>query len=237
MHTPLTNQQIVLSTCCHISWALVLANQTVPCVSLFIYRVHLITHHVLDIVTNHHIWCLGYADEIVIAIEGHWECQYPHMLWGGRVCHRKLAEFAIDSLLIEKWFHENGLSVNPNQAELLLVTHKRKYPTQPVTIFNNPITLQSSAKYLGIYFKKKLTGSHHVQTKADKALKTMWLCRRAVGNRWGLEPAQHLWILQSINHPFFLHGVLVWWESTTKTNSIKHHKNEQVITDFRHQCP
>ena len=48
----------------------------------------------------------------------------------------------------------------------------------------------------------------------------MWACRRAIGNRWGLGPAQILWILRSIIHPIFLHGVLVWQKATNKTNHV-----------------
>ena len=48
----------------------------------------------------------------------------------------------------------------------------------------------------------------------------MWACRRAIENRWGLDLAHILWILQSIIHPIFLHGVLVGRKATNKTNHV-----------------
>ena len=168
---------------------------------------NLVANDILQMLTHKHIWCLGYADDIVVAIESA----------SVTTCF-EVGQFAIS--LIEKWCQNMGLSVNPDKAELLLVTRKRKFNRPNISIFGKPIQLKTHVKYLGVYFDQKLTWSHHVSTKVDKALQTLWLCRRAVGSRWGLGPVPLLWILQSIIHPLFLHGIVVWWEATTKSNHI-----------------
>ena len=168
---------------------------------------NLVADTLLNLLTSHQIWCLGYADDIVITIEG----SHIHTCF-------ETAQFALSK--IEAWCNEKSLSVNPEKAEALLVTRKRKYKIPDLSIFGKPIQLKKFVKYLGIYIDQKLTWSKHVEIKTEKAVKTLWVCKKAIGNRWGLGPAQILWLLHSIIHPLFLHGVVVWWEASTKTNHL-----------------
>ena len=132
--------------------------------------------------------------------------------------HIKTAWYALSK--IEQWCHEKGRSVNPNKTEALLVTRKRKYRTIGLSIFDKSIQLKKYVKYLGVHIDQKLTWSKHIEIKTEKSIKTLSACRRAIGNRWGLGQAQILWIIQSIIHPIFLQGVLLWWEATDKTNHV-----------------
>ena len=166
-----------------------------------------VANQLLNVLSSHKIWCLGYADDIVIAVEG------THI----NTCV-EVSQYALS--LIEKWCQANSLSVNASKTEALLVTKKRKFDSPKLCIFNENIQFKTSVKYLGIHIDQRLSWSTHISKKLEKSTKVLWMCRRAVGARWGLGPQQMLWVLRSIVQPLFLHGVVVWWKSTLKTNHL-----------------
>ena len=99
---------------------------------------NLVANSLINLLTDHHICCLGYADGIVITIKG------THI----NTCF-ETAQYALSK--IYEWYHEKGLSVNPNKAKALLLPHKRKYQTIGLSIFDKPIQLKKYVKYLGVY--------------------------------------------------------------------------------------
>ena len=105
---------------------------------------NLVANSLINLLTDHHIWCVGYADGIVITIEG-------TLI---NTCF-ETARYALSK--IEEWCHEKGLSVNPNKTEALLVTRKRKYRTIGLSIFDKSIQLKKYVKYLGVHIDQKVT--------------------------------------------------------------------------------
>ena len=93
----------------------------------------------------------------------------------------------------------------------MLINRKRKIEIPLLKIFDASIQYQRSVKYLGVHIDSKPTWSTHIAQKTLKALSTLWMCKSAISHTWGLGLRQILWILQSIIHPAFLHGALVWW--------------------------
>jgi hypothetical protein len=154
---------------------------------------NLVANELLNILSKNQIWNLGYADDIVFCVVGQ----------NITTC-AEVSQFALS--LIENWCSAKGLSVNPNKAEILLVSKKRKYTIPKITIFNDEIPVKPSVKYLGVHIDQRLTWATHIKIKTQKALNTFWMCRRAVGDGWGLRPKQVLWVLEAIVHPLFLHG-------------------------------
>ena len=166
---------------------------------------NLVMDGLISILKNRNIWCLGYADDLVICVVN----QDP-------VTTAEVTQHALN--LVEDWCKDQSLSVNPKKAEAMLITRKRKIEIPQLKIFDANIQYQKSVKYLGVHIDSKLTWSTHIAQKTQKALSTLWMCKSAISHTWGLGPRQILWILHSIIHPAFLHGVLVWWTALQKTS-------------------
>ena len=165
---------------------------------------NLVMNGLLAMLETHKIWSLGYADDLVICVEN----QDP-------VITAEVTQHALN--LIENWCTDQMLSVNPKKAEAMLVTKKSKYHLPNIKIFKDQIQYKNTVKYLGVYIDRRLTWSFHITQKIQKAFGTLWMCKSAINQTWGLGVKQIIWILQSIVTPGFLHGALVWWEAAQKT--------------------
>lgn len=110
------------------------------------------------------------------------------------------------------------------------------------TIYNSPVLLADSAKYLGVTLDRKLLWSEHLQTISDKAIKALWVCRQFAGKTWGTSPRIILWIYKAIVRPIVEYGAVVWWKkSTTKDGKTKLGKIQRLAcltaTGAIRSCP
>jgi len=48
-------------------------------------------------------------------------------------------------------------------------------------------------------------------SKYNKAVSTLWQCRRIVGKTWGITPKIAHWIYVAIIRPMLTHAAVVWW--------------------------
>ncbi|XP_050298239.1 uncharacterized protein LOC126737392 isoform X2 [Anthonomus grandis grandis] len=71
-------------------------------------------------------------------------------------------------------------------------------------------------RFLGIKLDPKLSWYDHADTRMKKATCTLWACRRAFGNTWGLSPKILHWIYLRIVRPLLTYGAIVWWSRTEK---------------------
>lgn len=144
--------------------------------------------------------CHGYADDIVITVRGKFVNTLSETLQG-----------AIK--IVESWCSEEGLSINPDKTSLILHTksRSRKLARCPV-LFGRSIELSNEVKYLGVIIDEKLNWKSNLDHRIDKATKTFWLLRRALGSTWGLSPRVVMWFYRMIVLPYLCHGCVVWWK-------------------------
>ena len=112
---------------------------------------------------------------------------------------------------INSWCHNQGLKLSALKTKVLLFT-RRKDTTipNPIKVEGNTIELSNQVVYLGLTLDAKLTWSTHIQDKANKGIKMLFACRKAVGKTWGLSPVVTRWIYQQVILPSVLYGNVVW---------------------------
>ena len=64
--------------------------------------------------------------------------------------------------------------------------------------------------YLGVTLDSKLSWIPHITEKSSKVNRCLLLCRKAVGQTWGLSPKVMMWIYQTMIRPIVSYAVTVW---------------------------
>lgn len=120
--------------------------------------------------------------------------------------------------VVERWCRRNDMEINPAKTEMVLFTRKRNRTglTAPI-VFGQRLTVSDSVKYLGIVLDSKLSWRLHVEARCAKATTALFLCRRAVGRAWGLQPRAMLWIYEVVIKPMILYGAVAWWHRADRT--------------------
>ena len=104
---------------------------------------NLVMDGLISILKNCNIWCLGYADSLVICVAN----QDP-------VTTAEITQHALN--LVEDWCQDQSLSVNPKKAEAMLITRKSKVEIPKLKTLDTNIQYQKSVKYPGVHMHKKL---------------------------------------------------------------------------------
>lgn len=150
---------------------------------------------------------IGYADDVVITIEG--------------ICPNTISELmgrALDST--QKWCSLHGLSVNPTKT-VLMPFYKGKARIFPqICMKNTPLAFSCEATYLGLKLDRTLSWKPHLQHITSKANKTFWALRCLVGNTWGLSPKITLQLYKTMIRPIVSYCSLVWWPAVTSSSGI-----------------
>lgn len=144
-------------------------------------------------------YSVGYADDIVIIPIG------KHLSTVTEVAQQALC-------VCERWCVSSGLSVNPAKTGVVLFSNVRNYslPSR-LTLFGKCLDLVEDTKYLGVILDRKLNFGKHVTQKCQKAIRTLFQCRRAFGHNWGLSPKITSWIYTAMVRPALCYASLVWW--------------------------
>ncbi|KMQ87436.1 reverse transcriptase [Lasius niger] len=175
----------------------------------------LVVNDILLKLEEHKIQVVAYADDVVIMCSG----QFTSII-SERV--------GLGLKLLHEWTKGCGLGVNPDKTELVLFTRKKK-----IQSFTTPkldgklLSLSSEAKYLGVVLDSKLNWKRNVEERVRKAQAAFYLCRGAIGKRWGLSPKLTHWILTVVVRPILMYGILVWW--TAVLSKEKCRKLDAVI--------
>ncbi|KAJ8941600.1 hypothetical protein NQ318_012946 [Aromia moschata] len=107
--------------------------------------------------------------------------------------------------VVERWCLDEGLRVNPEKADLVTFTRKRKLgPLPEITLAGKVIPYKSSSKYLGVTIDSKLNWNEHIANRTTKATSAIWARRRAFGFR-----------------PVITYGAIVWWPGTRTDKARK----------------
>ncbi|MCP3668244.1 MAG: hypothetical protein GY696_38110, partial [Gammaproteobacteria bacterium] len=156
---------------------------------------------------------IGYSDDGVTLIRG-------NIL--SDVCNRMQQALAI----LEAWCIPRGLSVNPKKTELVLFTRKLLSKAEgykrPV-LFGKALLLRQEVKYLGVILNEKLSWRPHIKALKKKASKALWICRRLIGLRWGVNPKAAFWMYVSIVRPMIMYASPIWWKGPAEVIALQRH--------------
>ena len=104
--------------------------------------------------------------------------------------------------VVEDWCMSTGLTVNASKTKAIIFTRRYKVDRgRPLTMFGTELKEASEVKYLGVILDSKLSWAAHINRVCKKFTITLWLCRKAVGPKWGLTPKAMLWILEAVLLP------------------------------------
>jgi ribonuclease HI len=155
------------------------------------------------------IYAQGFADDIIIYVSGKFI---------GTVTNIMQQALSIT----ERWCIKNGLSVNAGKTIIIPFSKRRmKSDLVAFNIFNEKIPFGEETKYLGVIIDSKLNWNSHLQYVKDKAIRSFWMCKKLVGNNWGLQPRIIHWMYMQIIVPRITYGSIVWWKKAQQANAIK----------------
>lgn len=159
----------------------------------------LVVNGVLKALEDTGIRVVAYADDVVLLVPG----LFPDTL-------SERIEIGLTTL--SRWANSCGLGINPSKTELVLFKSGYKTPSFKLPSMNGlPLELSDKAKFLGVTLDSRLTWKPNLEERVRKAQIAFFVCHRAIGKSWGLNPKQTKWILTSVVRPILLYAVVVWW--------------------------
>ena len=148
------------------------------------------------------VHCQAFADDVALLVVG---------LCLATVC--SLMQQAVDRIL--KWCERNEVSIHPQKGETCLFTKRRDLKGLKVPkVKEEKLQVKTEVKYLGVILDSKLSWKSQLLRCREKAISTLWLCRRAVGKTWGLSPKMMLWVYKAVVIPRVTYAAVVWWRRT-----------------------
>ena len=122
---------------------------------------------------------------------------------------------------VGRWCREVGLSVNPENTEMVIFTRKRKLDGWNDPLFQGrQIRRKEVVKHLRITLDAKLNWGPQMERISRKACAILSATRRACGITWGLTPRMLHWLYTAVVKPVFLHGAVVWWGRTRQKTAL-----------------
>lgn len=144
----------------------------------------------------------GYADDLVITIRS-----FDTSTISDRV------QEALN--IVWSWCQEEGLKVNPEKTVLIPFNGDPNSLTPP-TLNGVVIEYSNETKYLGVVLDRELNWNAHLKYVTDRAINRTAICKRLVGQKWGLKPVMLLWLYRTIIRPMITYASLVWWPKVEK---------------------
>ena len=114
-----------------------------------------------------------------------------------------------------------GLLVNPGKPDVVVFTRRYKWSvTRTLELERQGLGISKSATYLGVILDNKLTWKDHFDSKCNKFITTLWLCKRAIGSNWGLKPDTLLRIFTAILRPRLTYTSIDWWSRVKQKTAM-----------------
>jgi hypothetical protein len=73
------------------------------------------------------------------------------------------------------------------------------------------IAFTNTVKCLGVLLDPKLNLKQHLIDNRKQFYSSMWVCRRATGKTWGINPKRALWMYKAILLPKLMYAAIVLW--------------------------
>ena len=172
---------------------------------------NLVIDELIDIINSNNVDFLqAFADDLVALFRGIDICP---TLSG-------LAQRCLDN--ISSWCSTVGLRLSTSKTRVLVFTWRRKWAISPhLSLYNSPLTLSSSVKYLGVILDNKLNWGEHIQAQCKKAKSIQVMCQRAMGPTWGPSPYITHWIYTAISRPILTYACLAWFTAVERNKYIQ----------------
>lgn len=157
----------------------------------------------------------GYADDIVILVQGKFEETVSDRM-----------QVALN--IVAEWCESSGLRVNPKKSHLVAFTKRRnKDKLRKPILFGETINYSKEVKYLGIILDERLNWNSQLDKATEKAISSLWTCRRLAGKTWGMGPKVMYYMYTMIARPIATYAASVWWKKAqqrtakTKLNGVQ----------------
>jgi ribonuclease HI len=131
--------------------------------------------------------------------------------------------------------------VNPGKTKVIMFTTK-SWKMRPLLLSGKELAFTKKEKYLGVILDDKLNWTAHCEEKINKAIKTLTLCRRAVGKTWGFTPKVMHWVYTAVVRPMLSYAAVIWIAALRKATVLKGLEKVQrlallAITGAFHSSP
>jgi len=127
---------------------------------------NLVVDRLLTITNDLGFSTFGYADDIVIIIQG----KFAHTV-------REIMEEALN--MVVKWAVKEGLNISPHKTAIVSFTNRRNTEgLGPLTLYGKELTVLDEVKYLGVTLNSKLNWNQHLRKIINKAQTTFAVTRR-----------------------------------------------------------
>ena len=86
-------------------------------------------------------------------------------------------------------------------------------------------------KYLGVYIDQHLNWEKHLEYISNKAIGSLFACKKIAGKKWGLKPKVMQWIYTTIIRPMITYASFVWYRKSSVTQlrrKVTHPKLQKV---------
>jgi len=153
---------------------------------------------------------VGYADNIVIKVQG----KFAHTV-------REIMQEALN--MVVKWAVKEGLNISPHKTAILPFTKRRNTERLgPVTHYSRELTVLDRVKYLGVTLDSKLNWNQHLQKITNKEQTTYAVVQRTCGKKWDPRPNMVHWLYTRVIRPSILHGTLMLWSMAMQKTTKAH---------------
>lgn len=160
---------------------------------------NLVVDGLLDKLSEADIYAQGYADDIVLMVQG-------------KYCNVVADIMNVGLRCVQTWCQREGLSVNPTKTTIVPFTRKKNLESlSRLRLGPSKLSISSSAKYLGLVLDSKLTWNEHLDSVLRKAKWSLLTTRRFASSTWGIKPHIALWLYCQVVRPQITYGALAWW--------------------------
>lgn len=135
--------------------------------------------------------------------------------------------------ILEKWLTKWKIKVNPSKCAQVTFTLRRGNCPN-ITINNTIVPEQSHIKYLGIHLDRRLTWSHHIESKSThiklKTIQLLWL----LNHNSTLKLDYKVLIYKAIIKPIWTYGIQLWGTaSSSNVDKLQRRQSKilRLITD------
>ena len=171
----------------------------------------------------------SYMDDVALVATGRSE----------KINCKILAEAALTAF---RWAEENAVAFDDSKSELMHFTLKQKEDTSDsakITLPNGTIISPSNKalRWLGVWFDRKLSFKHHVNTKVASAKRALGCLQRLANTESGLHPTAVRQLYIACITPISDFGAEVWWRGQqglcSKLQLLQNNTVRKVTGAFR----
>jgi hypothetical protein len=130
---------------------------------------NLVVDRLLTVTNNLGFSTFGYADDIVIIVQG----KFANTI-------REIMQNSLN--MVAKWAVKVGLNISPHKTAIVPFTNRRKIEgLGSLKLHGKDLKMLDEVKYLGVILDSRLTWNQHLQKIIRKTQTTFALVRRSCG--------------------------------------------------------